>query len=389
VPIPCIPIPGVLAVGCLGDVAHAASNAVASQWAETLRQAALQMMQAAIAPWSRVHSTDIASGALWVQSRLWWLTAAVAVVSLIWQGARLAIQRQADPLVSIGRGLATLAVAQGLGLAIFGMALQVGDVFSAWVFTTVDGGHLGESLVRLLAMQRLAPGLVLVFGVAAIVSGACQAILMVLRQGGLILLAGCLPAAAAGAGTVGMRPILSKLIRASIALILYKPAAALIYALGISLAGTGDSVAEVITGLAVIIAAIFAFPILMKTFSFVDHMGGGAAGSGALVGAAGAATGAAQAAGAWKRSGGQAAETAARGEQAYGPAGGAPTAAEVPAQGGAAAGASAGSGAAAGGAAAAGPAGVVAAGAQTVVAAAQGAAHRSAAALSGADTTGA
>ena len=78
----------------------------------------------------------------------------------------------------------------------------------------------------MLTLDGAAPAVVVVLGIVAIVISAIQAVLMLFRQGALVILAGMMPLAAAGTLTPGTRSWFKRVAGWILALIFYKPAAA-------------------------------------------------------------------------------------------------------------------------------------------------------------------
>ena len=113
---------------------------------------------------------------------------------------------------------------------------------------------------------------------------------MVVRSGMLVILAGILPTTAAFTNTEMGRQWFQKAVGWTIAFILYKPAAAIVYSVAFLLMGHNsgkDGLIGSITGFTLMIVALFALPALMR---FVTPMvgavaSGGGAGAGAAVGA--------------------------------------------------------------------------------------------------------
>ncbi|RNL51742.1 hypothetical protein [Arthrobacter oryzae] len=327
---------------------------------------------------------------------LWTLT--LAVLAVILGGIRMIWEQRGAPLKDLLRSLITLALVSGLGLGVISILVIAADAFSAAIIDrSTDGKGFAESMSLLVVSGQTGVGvfILIVLGLIGLIASLVQVVLMVVRSGMLVILAGILPTTAAFTNTEMGRQWFQKAVGWTIAFILYKPAAAIVYSVAFLLMGNNsgkDSLITSITGFTLMIVALFALPALMR---FVTPMvgavaSGGGAGAGAAVGAM--ATGAVS----MGRSGsgkGNAAPTPAstqnsnqsgtspkgsngtpgpkgKGGQptpgATGP-GGATSAATAGAAGttGAGAGAAAGGGAAAGAAKAAGPAGMaVAVGAQ-------------------------
>ncbi|MET4095761.1 type IV secretion system protein TrbL [Arthrobacter sp. UYCu712] len=325
---------------------------------------------------------------------LWTLT--LAVLAVILGGIRMIWEQRGAPLKDLLRSLITLALVSGLGLGVISILVIAADAFSAAIIDrSTDGKGFAEAMSLLVVTGQTGIGvfILIVLGLIGLIASLVQVVLMVVRSGMLVILAGILPTTAAFTNTEMGRQWFQKAVGWTIAFILYKPAAAIVYSVAFLLMGNNsgeDSLITSITGFTLMIVALFALPALMR---FVTPMvgavaSGGGAGAGAAVGAM--ATGAVS----MGRSGsgkGNAAPTPAstQGNQsgaspkgsngtpgpkgnggqptpgATGPGGAASAMAGAAGTTGAGAGAAAGGGAAAGAAKAAGPAGmVVAVGAQ-------------------------
>ena len=92
---------------------------------------------------------------------------------------------------------------------------------------------------------------------------------MVVRGGMLVILAGILPLSASATNTERGRTWFKKCVAWLVAFILYKPAAAIVYATAFRLAGSdvfgsGDELMSAITGLVLMVLALLALPALMR-----------------------------------------------------------------------------------------------------------------------------
>ena len=239
-----------------------------------------------------------------LQGSLWWLMMAVAVGGVIMGGIRMAVQQRAQPGKDVAIGLLQLIVIAGAGVTFVGLLVTAMDSFSVWIInasldcdvTAGDGTCFGRNITTLLAFTTGSGGLgallVIVLGIIAVLCAVFQIVLMIARGGMLVILTGILPLSAAAAitGESG-KGWLQKNLSWLIAFILYKPAAAIIYAAAFQLAGTdvfrddGSGLLSVLTGIMMMILALFAMPALMR---FVTPMVGSmAAGAGGAALAAG------------------------------------------------------------------------------------------------------
>lgn len=237
---------------------------------------------------------------LFLQSGLWWYMGAAAVLSVMIGSARMAWEQRAEPGREIVRGMLTLIVVAGSGVTVIGLLVSAADSFAVWLLNgslgcdvTADGTCFGESMIALLALgstDGIGAFLTILLGFVAVLAAACQVALMVARGGMLVILTGVLPLSASLTSTEMGRAWFRRCAGWLIAFILYKPAAAIVYATAFQLTGTsafsddGTGLLAVITGLMLMIIALLALPALMR---FVTPM----------VGTIGAGTGSALAAG--------------------------------------------------------------------------------------------
>ena len=317
----------------------------------------------------------------WVQDRLAWYTAGLAVLSILIAAARMAWTQRAMPLRELAAAVLTLIAVAGAGLVAIRLATSAADAFSVWVLNGStdcsvggDANCFGRNITALIALTSTSPigtiGLFLL-GLLAVLMTYVQVALMVLRSAMLVLLAGVLPITASFTNVQMGRQWFTKALAWTVAFVLYKPAAAIVYATAFRLTGSnafqtdGTGLFQILAGLALMLVALVALPALMRFLvPAVAAIGGGAGGSGLLLAGAGAAGVGELATGAIRSnrtgSGGGGSPS---GGAVAGPTGSAQAAGRGAAAGGSAA---SGSGAAAG-AAAAGPVGLGIAGAGMVV----------------------
>jgi len=232
--------------------------------------------------WVKLPSPDLTAEPAVNSLQQWMLpiAAAVAVFGVIVAGAKMALTRKANPLIDVGSGLATIAATSAVGVLLPTLLLKAGDAWSDWVLQASTGGQFSARLSALLGMSAIgSPAVVVVLGLVAIVLSALQALLMLFRQGALVVLAGALPLAAAGTFTPATRPWFKKVTGWMMALIFYKPCAAAVYAAAFTMAGTGKNLTTVLAGFAMIALSLVALPALMRFFTWtagqVENSSGG------------------------------------------------------------------------------------------------------------------
>lgn len=341
------------------------------------------------------------SNAQWLAGQTEYLAGILAVVSLMIGGMMLMWQRKAEPLKDILAMLIRLILISAGGVSLVALLSQASDEWSAWMLDEATAGSFNDNLIALFALNPFSRHsgilMAILFGLLAIIAGAIQVVLFMIRQPFLILMVGLWPLSAAATNTDWGRQWFSKLTGWIAAFLLYKPAVAIIFALGLKMmkpdtSDIADGMLNFIQGLLLIGMSMVALPALVKfivpsTASLGSGGGGGvAAALGGIAGmkvASGSGGGGARGAGSSGGSQGASPSGASGAGAASGGASGAGgqvgAGASTGANTSAGAAGSAGGGAASGGAAAAaGPAApvVLAAGAvaQGAAAAAQGAA---------------
>ena len=219
-----------------------------------------------------------------IQNSLWWYMIAVAVVGVIFGAVRMAWEQRAEPGKDLVKSLMTLVVVSGAGLTAVSLLVAAGDSFSVWLLNgslgcsieDTNGTCFGGNMAGLLALTTnpatggLGAILIIVLGLFAIVGSVVQILLMIVRAGMLVVLAGVLPVSAAATNTETGRNMFRKTVGWLLAFILYKPAAAIVYATAFKLSGTsifkddGSGLISVIVGLTLMAVALVALPALMS-----------------------------------------------------------------------------------------------------------------------------
>jgi hypothetical protein len=264
----------------VGAASQAATSAAAGQAASDALSGIASVIESGVAYivsnsidlWVRIPSPDLAGEPAVARIQQWMLpiAAAVAVLGMTITGARIALTRKAAPLIDAGSGLVTIAATAAIGVLLPTLLLQAGDAWSNWVLNASTGGQFAARLTGVLALGGLlqAPAVVVVLGILGIIISAIQAMLMLFRQGALVILAGVLPLAATGTLAPATRPWFRKTTSWMLALIFYKPAAAAVYATAFTLIGTGRDLRTVLMGFVMVLMSLLALPVLMKFFTW-------------------------------------------------------------------------------------------------------------------------
>ncbi|HEX6873646.1 MAG TPA: hypothetical protein VF163_21315, partial [Micromonosporaceae bacterium] len=296
-----------------GDVATGAAESVLGVIADQML-GGVRWAMLALVSWLLVPSIDLertgAVGAL----RQWLLpiVALVLVCGLTWQGLLMAMSRRGQPLVQAVRGLWTTAVWGAAAVVGTTAALRAGDAYSCWVLVQGlrAGGEAGAAgdgpagcavgtvaqeafrsaatrkLELLLLPTTLSPGVAIILAVLILLVLIVQVVLMLFRNGSLIILVGLSQVAAAGSVTRTTSAWVRRVFAWMLALVCYKPVAASVYAVTFLLIGSneGDPWA-LFMGLGMLALSLVAMPALMRFFNWgVGAVGGDGAGAHMIAG---------------------------------------------------------------------------------------------------------
>ncbi|MFF4128250.1 hypothetical protein ACFYYP_32395 [Microbispora rosea] len=209
----------------------------------------------------------------------------VAAVCLLAVAAKIAVTRKTAPLVDAGTGILVILGTGSLGVLLPALLLKAGDEWSSWVLN-MSTGDFSTKLVAVLGLAGASPGVVIVLGIAGVVMAAVQAVLMLFRQAALVVLAGMLPLAAAGSMTPLTRPWFRRVTGWMLALIFYKPAAAMVYATAFTMLGNASDARSTFMGFAMVLLSILALPVLLKFFTWASGSVSEAVSGGGLLGTA-------------------------------------------------------------------------------------------------------
>jgi type IV secretion system protein TrbL len=278
-----------LADDAMGNMAKAILEAM-SQMVTTLSTFWVSMPTVNLASEDGTTASPVVS---MVNSELMVWTVTLAVLAVILGGIRMIWEQRGAPLKDLLRSLITLTLVSGLGLGVISILVIAADAFSvAIIDRSTDGKGFAEAMNILVITNQPGVGvfILIVLGLIGLIASLVQVVLMVVRSGMLVILAGILPTTAAFTNTEMGRQWFQKAVGWTIAFILYKPAAAIVYSVAFLLMGNNsgqDALIGSITGFTLMVVALFALPALMR---FVTPMVGAiASGSG---GGAGAAVGA-------------------------------------------------------------------------------------------------
>lgn len=281
---------GTLDLSC--NVQNAASSAF-EQIAKSAGEAAGQLVGDALSWWINTGSVDPNTDTVRnLQQYTMPIIGAMLAGSILVQGIRMALSRKKDPAVNVALGLIRYAIVNAVGLALLAAALKAGDDFSKWLVDQSMGGFAQRVGAALNPTNIDNAFLLLLIAAVLCVLAVIQWVLGFVRQAGVLVLAVLLPLAASGSINESTKGWLNRILPWVISLVLYKPMAAMIYAIGFTMIGDGQDFATVMTGVMVMFLAIIAMPAMMRFFSWTQVSATGGSGAGGVVaaGATGAAS---------------------------------------------------------------------------------------------------
>lgn len=210
-----------------------------------------------------------------LQGHTWWIWSTLMVFSVLYAAGQMIWSRKGQPLMELVAALIRSLLASSAGLGAVVILLQVGDSYSVWILDKSIEGGFTEGLKQLMSAPR-ADGLqifIIVAGIIAMLVSLVQICLLIVRSALSVLLAGTLPLAYSATNTQWGKQWSQKHASWLIAFVLYKPVAATIYAAAFKvtgsamtgkLEGAAESIVGLMSGLVLMVAALFALPAMMR-----------------------------------------------------------------------------------------------------------------------------
>lgn len=245
-----------------------------------------------------------ASTIAYLWSHLHWYVSALAVLSIFIAAGKMAIQRNSAPARELLQSILTLIVVSSAGIATISLLTSASDEAASYILKGAMTDPSGDptNFQKAFGLMFVVPTptkptafLLLILMVVVLIGAVVQVALLIVRGGMLFLLAGTLPLMAAATNTETGRAWFKKGIAWTIAFLLYKPVAAIVYATAFMLTregtsgapsgalapSSGDQLIKVVTGMVLMFLAIFALPALLRfTVPAVNAAAGGSGGGG-------------------------------------------------------------------------------------------------------------
>ncbi|MFI8977289.1 hypothetical protein ACIGO9_30710 [Nocardia asteroides] len=143
---------------------------------------------------------------------------------------------------------------------------QVGDAFSVWVLDQSTGEDLDQrinAIAKLDETTGLGPIMCLILALIGVLGSVAQLVALLLREALLALAVALAPIAAAASATGSGRQSWSNMIGLTVAALLFKPVASLIYAFALW-ASTDEDAVNAVSGVVLLAFAGLTLPALMR-----------------------------------------------------------------------------------------------------------------------------
>lgn len=298
------PVPGIAdqIQGIVTAPVDAATSGIFDGFAQTMARAFADILQATLTWWlgpSGVALRPLLRTLADPSGRnpaglLAWVAGVVAVFALITAAINLMLRRRMDDAINIGIGLFKFALVYTAGWTVLLGLWNLADELTNTILGDKGTADLSAPFISLTLASAVNPasaGLMIVVGLIGAILGLFLFFAMLFRTAAIIILAIALPLAAAGAvGSGATKEWLPKVTGWLLALIFFRPLAALIYTIGLEVMTRSDGedpMMGLLIGVAIIGTALVSLGALMKLLSWTTGaaMGAGGGAGMALAGA--------------------------------------------------------------------------------------------------------
>lgn len=228
-----------------------------------------------------------------------WYVGVLMVISVLIAAGQMMWTRKGQPLTELLSSLLKFAIINAASVSGVTMLLDSGDKFSAWIIKQSTDEGFDKALSTLIGPEVFKSGITvgiaifaIVMGIIAIIVAVIQIGLLIVRSAMALILVGTLPLAFSATNTSWGKQWSQKHVSWLIAFILYKPVASLVYAAAFKVFGSygkidgddGQRMTYFISGLVLMVGALFALPAMMRLI--VPAVGAAAGASAMFAGAA-------------------------------------------------------------------------------------------------------
>ncbi|MFI5614945.1 hypothetical protein [Amycolatopsis sp. NPDC051903] len=284
------------------DVSCHVGEAVQSGFAKivsSICEGAVSLIAKALTWWTQADQSSLLTspGIGQVRTLFMPVVALILMLSIIWQGIQVMVQRKANPMINIGVGLWAYAGWTTLGATVAVSIYQAGVELAHTVLgNSID--EFSKKLGQVLSDQVTTGnanstagtlGIAFFMGLVFLGLATAQWIFGIARLAGVAVLLALIPVAASGQLTDSTRPWMKKIASWSLALLLYQPVAAAIYVVGFGFVSKAQDITALLGGACTMALSIVALPAMMKFFDWGGQRfttaGGGGGGMGAMAAA--------------------------------------------------------------------------------------------------------
>lgn len=239
-----------------------------------------------------------------IQANLWWYTGAIAILGILIALGRMVLSNDFKSLIGVAKPIVNLIIVTGTYAVGIRLLDDAGNELAVWLFeqieTNFDGSVGLDAVVGMIVMRPehvlAAIGGSLIVGLLALLGAVMLFAFMIFRDVMVLIMLAFMPTLAASTGTETGDQAFKKANGWLLALLLFKPVAAVIIALGVTLMSDNTSISgeseggimRPVSGVIIICLASLALPALIKFVVPAASAGAGAFSGGAAV--AGAAT---------------------------------------------------------------------------------------------------
>ncbi len=253
----------------VGAVTGAAGDAF-GKIVESAREALSQAFVWAITFWTKLPTNMFGSVELaervnsHLDNVMWYaLTASLMVAAIRLTQARM----QGDGSEELFMLHLRVVVANSMLAGFIAAAAEAGDAFSDWILAESAGPNGPEAVTKLLAVDsfgEVAGFFVLLVAIVGILGAALQMVFVVMREVILLFAVAGLPIAAAASGMAAGTSSWDRLLKWTIAFLLFKPVGSLLYALAFWAGNDSQDPMQVFLSLIALAMVAAVLPMLIK-----------------------------------------------------------------------------------------------------------------------------
>lgn len=243
-----------------------------------------------------------------VQAYTDWAVIIAGIIGMAFALITVARRKDADSAFDVFLGFFRVILITGAGIPAISILAKFGDQLAPWLLDNIAGGTLEDGLGTLTGLDAAAVSgmsvgvlvLMLITLVFGVLGGILNLFMVMFNWGVLPVVAGLLPVLAASAMTPRGRSGFNRVLGWIVAILLFKPVAAVIYGVGIAssrmitggVEDGGQVVLQAIYGTVLLTAAGIALPAIARIVTPAISAGTQGGGAGFLTGAAVVAAGA-------------------------------------------------------------------------------------------------